>query len=178
MFDFECGFEDDLDVIDAGELGIDVVLAAVLAGGPDEGTGFDGVDVAFGGGVIGAAAGFDFHEDGAGVFNCNEVNFEQAAAAAPVTIDDAEALGLEVAMGEVFALAAEGVFRREGGVGLALAQPIEEGPEGPEEGQALFKNFELELHHLAAHDVAEIELPEAAEAGEGVYQEFEAEPPP
>lgn len=38
--------------------------------------------------------------------------------------------------------------------------------------------FETELHHLAAHDVAEIVFPEAAKAGEGVYQDFEAEVAP
>src|ERR1700676_3859108 len=38
--------------------------------------------------------------------------------------------------------------------------------------------FELELHHLAPHNVAEVILPEAAEAREVVDQEFEAEPAP
>src|SRR5580704_3473305 len=38
--------------------------------------------------------------------------------------------------------------------------------------------FELELHHFAADDVAEVILPKAAEARKVVDQEFESEPAP
>ena len=100
----------------------------------------------------------------------HQVDLAVAGRRAVIACDHSTAVAPQEAVRQVFADAAMvvAVGSAPQGIGSAVNQA--------EHG--LFNDFEFELHHLAADDIAEVILPEFPVAAKMVHQEFESQPPP